>query len=83
MLYATISLFPVNLICLTVVKRMLKSEGESLTDILKPRKNKLFMEFLQGIGWQFVLFIPLIAMIMLSAWFLFGNQMFQAFETIF
>lgn len=83
MLYATISLFPVNLICLTVVKRMLKSEGESLTDILKPRKNKLFMEFLQGIGWQFVLFIPFIAMIMLSAWFLFGNQMFQAFETIF
>ncbi|MGX7196969.1 hypothetical protein [Enterococcus olivae] len=31
MLYATISLLPMNLICFTVVKGMIESEGESLT----------------------------------------------------
>lgn len=31
MLYATINLLPMNLICFTVVKGMIESEGESLT----------------------------------------------------
>lgn len=51
--------------------------------MVKPRKNKRWLDFLQGICWQFLLFIPFIATIMISAWFLFGSQMFQAFETIF
>lgn len=80
---ASLAMLPVNVICLALVARLLRCEGVRLRDALGIRPGHLLRDFLWGLVWIVVLYLPFVGAIMLVMWLRHGGEMFDAFETVF
>lgn len=75
---------PVNIIGLWLLARHARTSGRTLADLLDFDSAKIGRDFLQGLLWLFLLFIPFAIAINLVMLLLFGPaEMFSGFETVF
>lgn len=75
---------PVNVICLLVLRRHLRSHGTTLSALADFDRARLGRDVLQGFLWLFVLFVPFAVVINLVMLLLFGpGGMLAAYETVF
>ncbi len=82
-LLASLAMFPVNLICLFLVARLLKRVGSSIRELLGFDRRRLLTDLLQGLLWVLVLYLPFAGTIMLVTWLQHGDQMFERMQTVF
>lgn len=82
-LFASLALLPVNIVCLLLLRRMLRTEGRSLRDLLGWDKARLGRDIGWGLLWIAVLYLPFAGTIAGVMWLLHGDGMFAAFETVF
>ncbi len=82
-LFASLSLIPVNVICLLVALRLLRSDGQRLRDLFGYTPGSWRRDTAWGLLWVMVLFVPFAGAIMGTAWLLHGERVFVAFETMF
>lgn len=75
---------PVNIIGLWLLVRHGRSTGQSLSDMLNFDSTRIGRDFLMGLLWLFVLFIPFTITINLVMVLLYGPaNLFAGFETVF
>ena len=82
-MFAAIAMLPVNLVCLALVVRRLRSEGRRVGDLVGYRRGRLGRDILWGLLWLVVLYVPFALTIMLVMALLHGDAMYAAFETVF
>lgn len=82
-MFAALALLPVNVISLMMTLRLLRRDGQSLRDLFGYRPGTWRREIGWGLLWLAVLFVPFVGAVMLTAWLLYGDRMFTAFETVF
>lgn len=80
---AVVTMLPVNIVCLLLVVRLLRGEGRSIRDLLGFERRRVLKDFLWGLLWLGVLYIPFSGAIMLVAWVQHGAEMFVRMETMF
>ncbi|HVK24047.1 MAG TPA: type II CAAX endopeptidase family protein [Actinokineospora sp.] len=80
---ATLSLIPVNLASLVLVRRMLRAEGHSARGLIGLRRGRLFNDIGWGLLWVAALFAPFMIAVLGTVWLMHGDQTFVAFETLF
>ena len=82
-MFAAIAMLPVNLICLALVVRRLRSQGRRVGDLVGYRRGRLGRDILWGLLWLVVLYVPFTLTVMLVMALLHGDAMYVAFETVF
>lgn len=82
-LWATLGLLPVNVLCVLLVERWLRTEGKTIAAALGFDRRRLGRDVLWGLLWLVVLNIPFMLAITGSVFLLYGSEAPEAFETIF
>ncbi len=80
---ASLSLIPVNIVCLVVALRLLRADGQSLRDLFGYAPGSWRRDIWWGLLWVTVLWVPFAAAVIGTAWLLHGERAFAAFETMF
>ncbi|MBI9115608.1 CPBP family intramembrane glutamic endopeptidase [Sanguibacter suaedae] len=79
---ASLSLLPVNVVCLVLTSRLLRAEGRTLRSLFAPHGG-----WAREIGWGFlwiaVLYVPFVLAVLGTMAVLHGGDTFTAFETVF
>jgi len=78
-----LAMLPVNIVCLLWVRRLVHAEGRRLRDLIGFSAARLGRDFLWGLLWVAVLFVPFVLAIMGVMALRHGDAMFDAFETVF
>lgn len=80
---AVVAMIPVNLLCLWLVARLVRRQGSSLRELLGRAPLRLVRDFLWGLLWVAVLYLPFTGAILLVTWAQHGNELFERMETVF
>lgn len=82
-MWATLGLFPVNALCLVLVRRTARADGSSLRAALGFERRRLGRDLLWGVLWLVVLNVPFVLVVAATVFALYGSAAPAAFETIF
>lgn len=82
-MWAIVILFPVNLLCLGLVRRYYRAEGTTLREALGIRPGRVGRDILWGLLWLVVLNVPFSFAIAGTVFAMYGAEAPAAFETIF
>lgn len=80
---AAAAMLPVNVVCLWLVARLLRTAGHSIRGLLAFDRRRILSDLVWGLLWLVVLYLPFAATIMLVTWLQHGDEMFVRMETIF
>lgn len=81
--FGAVYLLPVNILSLVFVGWLLRREGSSIRELIRFDRSRLGRDLGWGLVWLMVLWIPFMAAIMGTMFALYGNAIFDAFETVF
>lgn len=81
--WATLGLLPVNLLCLWLLLRRLRTEGLSLREALGVERGKVGRDIAWGLLWILVLNVPFMVAITVTVFAMYGSGAPAAFETLF
>lgn len=81
--WATLALFPINVVCLIVVARLYRQRGVTLRVAMGIQRGRVFKDFLWGLVWLVVMNIPFMVAISGMVFALYGADAPEAFATIF
>jgi membrane protease YdiL (CAAX protease family) len=80
---AVIAMLPVNILCLSLVRRLLHTQGRTVRDVLGLEPRRILRDLLWGLLWIAVLYLPFTGAIMLVTWLQHGRELFERMETVF
>lgn len=80
---AALSLLPVNVLSIFLVGELLRSDGQTIRDLLGIRPGKVLADIGWGLLWMVVLSVPFALAVTGTVWLLYGDRSIAAFETIF
>lgn len=80
---STIYFTVVNVICFILLHRILKKEGSSIKQLIGFRVESFGKDILYGFLWLFVLYIPFVAAVMGTMYFMYGTDLINHFQTVF
>ncbi|HET9049820.1 MAG TPA: hypothetical protein VFN29_12770, partial [Chiayiivirga sp.] len=81
--YAALTILPINLISLWLVRRALHREGIRARDLIDFSWRRLGTDVLWGLLWLVVLWVPFVLAVMGVMFALYGADAFANFETVF
>lgn len=80
---AAVTLLPVNLVCLFLVRRLVHDQGRRLRDLVGYRAGRLLVDIGWGLLWLVVLYVPFVATVLAVMALRYGSGMVAAFGSIF
>lgn len=82
-MWATLALFPVNVLCLWLARKHYRAEGKTLWQAMGVRRGRLGADVLNGLLLLFALGVPFVLAVLGVGAVLYGADVFTQFETIF
>lgn len=80
---AVVAMLPVNIVCLWLVARLLRRQGRTIRELLGFAPRRLLRDFLWGLLWLAMLYLPFTAAILFVTWVRHGSEVFERMETVF
>lgn len=82
-MWATLALFPVNLLCLWLARKHYRVEGKTMWQAMGVRPGRIGKDVLLGFLLLFAIGLPFLLAVNLAGFVLYGADVFNQFETIF
>ena len=80
---ASLAMLPVNLICLWLAVRLIRSSGGTTREMFGFEPRRLGLDALWGALWLVVMYLPFVGTLMLVVWLQYGSEMFSRMEPLF